>query len=230
MVLSEKKAVFMKFTPKRIVVLLAIVVLGAGFAAGCVPVPSAAPGAGQPLAAIPQPTAGLTETVAPTATALPTLTPTSSPAPTHTATPSPSPRATSTVAATRTPAPTPTATVDRHLIVITEDEISKAVASGAGAQQGVNVQNLKVRFADGKIHITADRLGYGLIQVQNLSLVGRLVANNGVLSLQTESISPGGLVANMIPGMVNQALAQYGSQWYVEDVQVLDGQVRLRIR
>lgn len=56
------------------------------------------------------------------------------------------------------------------------------------------------------------------------------MANNGVLSLQTESISPGGLVANMIPGMVNQALAQYGSQWYVEDVQVLDGQVRLRIR
>ena len=129
-----------------------------------------------------------------------------------------------------TPAPTPTATVDRHLIVITEDKISKAVASGAGAQQGVNVQNLKVRFADGNIHITADRLGYGLIQVQNLSLVGRLVANNGVLSLQTESISPGGLVANMIPGTVNQALAQYGSQWYVEDVQVLDGQVRLRIR
>ena len=40
---------------------------------------------------------------------------------------------------------------DSNLIVITEDDIARAVAEGAGAQQGVTVDDLKVRFADGKI-------------------------------------------------------------------------------
>ncbi len=189
---------------------------------------------------MPQPTASLTETVQPTiaatATPAPTIFFTNTPAPTSTASsvpttkPTATPRPTSTVAATPTKAPTPTATVDRHLVVITEDDITQAVASGAGAQQGVNVQNLKVRFADGKTHITADRLGYSFVQLQNLDLVGHLVANNGVLSLEVESISPRGLAANFIPTMANQALAQYASQWYVEDVTTLDGRVELRIR
>ncbi len=132
--------------------------------------------------------------------------------------------------ATSTPAPAPTATVDQHLIIITEDDIAKAVAEGAGAQQGMTVENLQVRFADGKIHITADRLGYGIIKMQNLDLVGRLEAQNGVLNLAVESISPRGLAANFVPSAANQALANYASQWYVEEVRTLDGRVELKIR
>ena len=132
--------------------------------------------------------------------------------------------------ATATTGPTPTATVDRHRIVITEEEIARAVADGAGAQQGVTMENLKVRFADGKLHLTADRLGYGLINVRNLDLVGRLVAQNGVLSLAVESISPRGLAANFIPSAANQALANFAAQWYVEEVRTLDGRVELQVR
>ena len=133
-------------------------------------------------------------------------------------------------AAPATPAPTPTATVDRHLIIITEADIAQAVAGGAGAQQGVTLDNLKVRFAGGKTHITADKLGYGFINMQNLDLVGSLAAQNGVLSLAVESISPRGLAANFVPAAVNQALANYASQWYVEEVRTLDGRVELRVR
>ena len=160
--------------------------------------------------------------------------------PRFTATPAPTftPWPTSTVAATPTRAPpsatrhppTPTATVDRHLIIITEADIAQAVAGGAGAQQGVTLDNLKVRFTGGKTHITADKLGYGIIKMQNLDLVGSLAAQNGVLSLAVESISPRGLAANFVPAAVNQALANYASQWYVEEVRTLDGRVELRVR
>ena len=169
-----------------------------------------------------------TETLTPIETA--TQVPISTPRPTNTVAATSTPASTSTLEPTWTPAPTPTATVDQHLIIITEDDIAKAVAEGAGAQQGVTVQNLQVRFAGGKIHITADSLGYGIIKMQNLDLVGRLEAQNGVLNLVVESISPRGLAANFVPSAANQALANYASQWYVEDVRTLDGQVELKIR
>ncbi len=180
------------------------------------------------------PTATLipTEIVAPT----PTISFTATPAPTNTLAPTNTPAPTSTLvamaaqAAAATPAPRPTATVDQHLIIITEADIAQAVASGAGAQQGVTLQNLQVRFAGGKTHITADKLGYGFINMQNLDLVGSLAAQNGVLSLAVESISPRGLAANFVPGAVNQALAGFASQWYVEEVRTLDGRVELRVR
>jgi hypothetical protein len=172
----------------------------------------------------------LTPTDAPVPTSMPTASFTASPAPTFTPRPTSTAAATPMRAITSTPAPTPTAPVDRHLIIITEDDIAKAVAGGAGAQQSVTLENLKVRFAGGKTHITADRLGYSFINLQNLDLVGSLAAQNGVLSLAVESISPRGLAANFVPGAVNQALANYASQWYVEEVRTLDGRVELRIR
>ena len=143
--------------------------------------------------------------VAPTPTDVPTST--SMPTSSFTATPAPparlcrpARRSDVCAAAVSTPAPTPTATVDQHLIVITEDDIAKAVAGGVGAEQGVTLDNLKVRFADGKTHITADKLGYSFINLQNLDLVGSLAAQNGVLSLAVESISPPGLAANFVWG------------------------------
>jgi hypothetical protein len=126
--------------------------------------------------------------------------------------------------------PAPAATADPHLVVITEDDITKAIASGAGAQQGATLENLKVRFADGQTHITADSVGYGFIQMANLDLMGRLTATNGALSLAVESISPGGLAASVVPAVANQALAQYTSQWYIEEVRTLPGRLELRVR
>jgi hypothetical protein len=115
-------------------------------------------------------------------------------------------------------------------VIITEDDIAEAIAGGEAAKQGVTAQNLKVDFANGKMRVTADRLGYGLLNLQNLDLTGRLVATNGVLGLVVESMSPRGLAANLVPTVANQALAQLGAQWYVEEVKTLDGRVELRVR
>jgi hypothetical protein len=236
----------MRSGSSRFTFVLAVLAIAAGLLAACVPVPPQERGVGQPVATAALQAAAdsaLTATPSPTLAAPtasePTASATATPAPSHT------PALKSAAAAplktaTRTPtrvvqkaptrAATATATVDRHRIVFTENDIAQAIAAGAGAQQGVNMRNLKVRFTDGKIHVTADQVGYGLIQLRNLDMVGRLVANNGALGLEVESISPRGLAANMIPSVANQVLAQYAAQWYVEEVKTLDGRVELRIR
>jgi hypothetical protein len=122
------------------------------------------------------------------------------------------------------------ATVDPKLITITEADVLNAVAAGIGAQQGLTIDGLGVAFTDGRMRLTADRLNYGPADVLDLVLVGSLVAQDGRLQLQTESISPSGLITSLIPAFANQALAQYAAQWYVEEVRTLEGRLELRIR
>jgi hypothetical protein len=153
--------------------------------------------------------------VTPGAAILPTLPPQPTPTPAR-------PRATATPAAG--------ATVDPKLIIITEADVLNAVASGIGAQQGLTIDGLGVAFTEGQMRLTADRLSYGPADVLDLVLVGSLVAQDGRLQLQTESISPGGLITSLIPAFANQALAQYAAQWYVEEVRTLEGRLELRIR
>ena len=124
-------------------------------------------------------------------------------------------------------APTPTGP---QIAIITEADISGAIASGIGSENGLDAVGLAVHFTGGRVRITADRLSYSLIQVNNLVLVGQLVAKDGVLEFETESVSPGGLVAAMIPTFVNQTLRQSTSQWYVESVQTSEGQIELTVR
>ena len=138
---------------------------------------------------------------------------------------------------TRTPAPLRAtalpaagATRDPKLVIITEADVLNAVAAGIGAQQGLRIDGLGVAFTDGRMRLTADRLSYGPADVLGLVLVGSLVAQDGRLQLQTESIAPGGLITSLIPAFANQALAQYASQWYVEEVRTLEGRLELRIR
>lgn len=225
--------------------------IGLGALAGCVPLPQETIVAESATfldvtAVAPTETAAPTEvpptaTLAPTETLAPTdVSPTATPAPTETSAPAvavaavntATPRPTASPTSTRRPTATvrPTATQDRSRIIITEADITKAVTGGAAGQQGLITDNLQVNFADGKIYITADQLSYGIIRVANLNLVGRLTARNGVLSLEVESLSPRGLATNFIPTVANQALAQYASQWYVEEVRTLDGRVELRVR
>lgn len=137
--------------------------------------------------------------------------------------------ATAVIVPTATPRPDPTP--DPNLVIVTEADITAAVTSGATASAGLVVQGLAVRFSsDGKTRLTADRLGYGILQAQNLTIVGRLTAQNGALQLQTESISPENLVTVLVPALANQALAQYTAQWYIEEVRTLDGRLEIRIR
>ncbi len=178
----------------------------------------------EPVTAAPYPTVAV---VLPTAQPAPTwVMPTPYPlAPLPLATPAPTMSA-GVAAALSTLAPT----VDPHHVIITESDVAQALASGAAQSNGVQVQNPAVRFTGGKTIITADQVAYGLINVQNLTITGRLVARNGQLQMDTESVSPQGLVTAMIPAVINQAFKQYTSQWYVEDVQTLEGRIELTIR
>jgi hypothetical protein len=124
----------------------------------------------------------------------------------------------------------PSPTLDPKRIVITEEDIIQALAGGVGEEQGLKVQGLKVRFADEKMSLTADEFSMGPIQVRKLAMVGRLSALDGKLQFDSESVSPGGLVTAMLPAVANQALAQFATDWYVEDVRVRDGRLELRIR
>lgn len=170
----------------------------------------------QPTATVqPQPTAA----ARPTANVTPT---TSSPAAQPTAAP------TRAATATRPAPPPPTA--DPKLIIVREEDISRAIAGGAGEEQGVKAQGLQVRLRDGKMTVSADELGLGPVQVKQLVMVGRLLAQDGQLRFESESVSPRGLVTGLLPALANQALTQYASQWYVEDVQTRDGRLELRIR
>ena len=132
------------------------------------------------------------------------------------------------------PAPSAThsasATADPHIVVITAAQVAQAVGAGAGTQNGLQVDGLTVGFGNGKMRLAADRLVYGPVQVQNLVMIGTLIAQDGALQFVPESITPQGLVAALIPTMANQALKQYTSQWYVESVQILDGRMEIRIR
>ncbi len=140
----------------------------------------------------------------------------------------PSPAPTRSAAATRPAAPSPAP--DPNLIIVQEDDISRAIAGGAGEEQGLKVQGLQVRFRDSKMTVSAEELGLGPVQVKQLVMVGRLLAQNGQLRFESESVSPRGLVTSMLPALANQALTQYAAEWYVEDVQVRDGRLELRIR
>jgi hypothetical protein len=92
------------------------------------------------------------------------------------------------------------------------------------------VQGLDVRFTDGRMRLTAERLEYEMVRLRNLDLLGRLVAVDGRLQLQAESVQPGGLAGAMIPSLANEVLAGFGDRWYVEEVIVGEGQLSLKYR
>lgn len=125
----------------------------------------------------------------------------------------------------------PTATPDRTLVIIREEDVLASVASGATAESGATLEGITVDFtADGRMVLAATRVGYGFITAENVTISGKLIAVDGRLEFQTESISPRGIVTSMIPPMMNQALHQYTSQWYIEEVRTLDGRLELRVR
>lgn len=122
-------------------------------------------------------------------------------------------------------------TRDPNLVIVTEEDVLAAVTTGATEQSGATLENVGVQFtADGKMVLTAGRVGYGFVNADNVTLVGRLIAVDGRLELETESISPRGMVTSLIPTFANQALQEYTSRWYVEDARTTEGQIELRVR
>jgi hypothetical protein len=132
------------------------------------------------------------------------------------------------IAPAKTAQPSPT--LDPKRIVITEEDIIQALAGGVGEEQGLKIEGLQVRFADEKISLTADEFIMGPLQMRKLAMVGQLFASDGKLQFEAESLSPGGLVTAMLPTVTNQVLAQFATDWYIEDVRVGNGQLELRIR
>lgn len=146
------------------------------------------------------------------------------------ATPAPLPTALPTLAAPTRAAPTATTTRAPNVVVITEQDVLRAVEAGVAAQGGATLQGVGVDFTDGKMRLTAERASYSLVNVENLEVVGRLVAVDGQLQMETESVSPRGIVTSFIPTIANQVLAQYASRWYVEEVATYDNRLEMRVR
>ena len=138
--------------------------------------------------------------------------------------------------ATEAAAPQPTAvvppaTVDRNLVIITEGDVLTMVNSGGTAESGATLEGVGVDFtSDGRMVFSASRVGYGFVSADNVTIAGRLLAVDGRLEFQAESVSPRGIVTSMIPPIMNQMLHQYTSAWYIEEVRTLDGQLELRVR
>jgi hypothetical protein len=115
-------------------------------------------------------------------------------------------------------------------MIITQDDVVRVLSNPNLYPEGLDVEGLDVRFSGGKMHLTADTVNYGMFRLRNLSLVGRLVAEDGQLQIEVESVSPIGLAGAMIPRLANEAMGQLGGRWYVEDVQIGDGQVTVQFR
>ncbi len=126
--------------------------------------------------------------------------------------------------------PRAAATPDSHLIVITEEDITRAIATGVGTEQGLSAQGLRVRFHGEQMTLAAEELSLGPVQVRQLVMIGQLVAENGELHFEADSVSPRGLVTSLLPSLADQALSRYAARWYVEDVRLLDGRLELHIR
>ncbi|MCD6291164.1 MAG: hypothetical protein J7M34_11725 [Anaerolineae bacterium] len=169
-----------------------------------------------------------TAAAVPTPTFTPTPTATLTPTPTSTPTPVPVVQK-----PTATPAPAPTATPSQIVWIVTEDMINEAVQSGEiektmGDQ--LQVQDLAVKFADGRIHVSAGLLKYSFFTIRNLQATINLWAENGQVQMAVEQLQPSNLMTRLLPGAAAQALEQYTAGWYVEDIRIEDGQMTITVR
>jgi len=170
-----------------------------------------------------EPSATPTESPSPTATrrVLPTATPTRLPA-----TATPTARSTRVLVA---PTATPTATPQWPAeIVLTEQQIEQM--AGDIGLQGLTITGLGVSFENDLMVVSADNLRYSFINIRDLVIQARPVAENGTVTFQVQSISPNNLATAAIPGLINQTLGQAFSDWYVESVRVEPGQLVVTVR
>lgn len=120
-------------------------------------------------------------------------------------------------------------TGDALTLTVREDDIEALVTQPAVTQQ-FTVENLDVTFDDGTIQLVADRVAYGLLAVDNLTLEGTVTAVDGRPRLEVTRIQPNTLVTGAIPGLLTRLLESRTAGYYVEDIQIDDGRMTIRVR
>lgn len=120
-------------------------------------------------------------------------------------------------------------TVDALILTVREDDIEALVTQPTTAQQ-FSVENLEATFDDGSIELKADRVAYGLLSVNNLTLEGTVTAVDGRPRLEVTRIQPNNLVTAAIPGILTRLLESQTDGYYVEDIQIDDGIMTIRVR
>ena len=169
-----------------------------------------------------------------TATRTPSPLPATS-TPTPTFIPSPTPTATPTEAATPTPttASTPTPTVAVFELILTEAEVNQLLQDGLAKQSDVPVSNLYVRLQPGLI-VTSGRTLVGFFTV-DVEVTATVTVEDGKPIPEIVAIRAAGQpLTGFLRAQVENMLAPHLQRWlqtetnvYVEEVEILEGQLRI---
>jgi len=170
----------------------------------------------------------------PTATRTPSPLPATS-TPTPTFIPSPTPTATPTEAATPTPtiASTPTPTEAIFELVLTEAEVNQLLQDGLAKQSDVPVSNLYVRLQPGLI-VTSGRTRVGFFTV-DVEVTATVTVEDGKPIPEIVAIRAAGQpLTGFLRAQVENMLDPHLQRWlqtetnvYVEEVEILEGQLRI---
>lgn len=114
-------------------------------------------------------------------------------------------------------------------LTLDEDDVEALVTQPEVAQQ-FSVENLDVTFDDGIIELTADRLVYSPLTINNLALTGTVTAEDGRPRLDVTRIQPNNLVTAAIPGVLTRLLEARTAGYYVEDIVIDDGTMTIRVK
>lgn len=149
-----------------------------------------------------------------------------SPATTPTAVPTPT---TVPIVSTAVPTIDPVLPGDETVTITLQEEDIAALVAQPEVEQQFTVENLDVTFDNDMIELAADRLVYGPLAVTNLVLRGTAEAVDGQLRLEVTHIEPNNLVTAAIPGLLTRLLESRTAGYYVEDIQIDDGRMTIRV-
>lgn len=122
-----------------------------------------------------------------------------------------------------------TPAADTVTLTVREADVEALVTQPAVAQQ-FTVDNLDVTFDDGAIELLADRLVYGPVTVNNLALSGTVTAVDGRPRLEVTHLEPNNLITAALPGLLSRLLESRTAGYTVEDIQIDDGSMTIRVR
>ena len=149
-----------------------------------------------------------------------TSTPTPRPLPTLThATPTPLAAAT----------PSPAVADQSRQFIVTEEDLEATVNSDE-VQRQAQTENFNAEFTGGKVILTVDGVRFGLLSLGPLKVVGTLTATDGVVHFNTESVEPNNMLTAAVPGLLERVMTASTAGYYVEEVQVEEGQIVYTVR
>jgi len=150
------------------------------------------------------------------------------------ATSTPTPRPLPTLAqATPTPLtegpPAPVDADQNRQFVVTEKDLEATVNSDE-VQRQAQTENFNAEFTGGKVILTVDSVRFGLLSMGHLKVVGTLTATDGVVHFNAESVEPNNMLTAAVPGLLERIMTASTAGYYVEDVQVEEGQIVYTVR